>query len=148
LTEWVVEERCRVVTLLGLGGIGKSALAVQLMHEVADDFDVVIWRSLRDLSNCHVLLDDCLRVFMPQGFREHTLTVEQHQALLLEQMRSKRVLIVYDNLESVLKEGERAGQMSQGFEGMGRFLRLAAETAHQSCIVLTTREKVADLAPL
>jgi hypothetical protein len=35
LTRWVVEERCRVVSVLGLGGIGKSALAVSLMHQVA-----------------------------------------------------------------------------------------------------------------
>src|SRR5947209_6996329 len=26
LTEWIVQERCRVVSVLGLGGIGKSAL--------------------------------------------------------------------------------------------------------------------------
>ena len=32
LSQWVVQERCRVVSVLGLGGIGKSALAVTLMH--------------------------------------------------------------------------------------------------------------------
>jgi transcriptional regulator with XRE-family HTH domain len=32
LTRWVVEEHCRVVSVLGLGGVGKSALAVSLMH--------------------------------------------------------------------------------------------------------------------
>src|SRR5437016_8101647 len=35
LTQWVVQERCRVVSVLGLGGIGKSALAVSLMHRLA-----------------------------------------------------------------------------------------------------------------
>src|SRR5947209_6408717 len=38
LTEWVTQERCRVVSVLGLGGIGKSALAVSLMHQVAPHF--------------------------------------------------------------------------------------------------------------
>ena len=46
LTQWVVQERCRVVSVLGLGGIGKSALAVSLMHQLAPHFEVVIWRSL------------------------------------------------------------------------------------------------------
>ena len=45
LSEWVVQERCRVVSVLGQGGIGKSALATQVMHRVAQDFEVVIWRS-------------------------------------------------------------------------------------------------------
>ncbi len=48
LTEWVIQERCRVVSVLGLGGIGKSAPVVSLMHQVAQRFEVVIWRSLRD----------------------------------------------------------------------------------------------------
>ncbi len=42
LTEWVVQERCRMVSVLGLGGIGKSALAVSLMHQVAPHFEVVL----------------------------------------------------------------------------------------------------------
>src|SRR2546426_7592428 len=35
LTKWVLQERCQVVSVLGMGGIGKSALAVSLMHQVA-----------------------------------------------------------------------------------------------------------------
>src|SRR2546427_3657647 len=59
LSEWVVEERCRVVSVLGQGGIGKSALATKVMHRVAEDFKVVIWRSLRDVRSCEALLDEC-----------------------------------------------------------------------------------------
>ena len=32
LSRWVGEERCRVVSVLGMGGIGKSALSVTVMH--------------------------------------------------------------------------------------------------------------------
>ncbi len=42
LSEWVVQERCWVVSVLGQGGIGKSALATQVMHWVAEHFEVVI----------------------------------------------------------------------------------------------------------
>ena len=67
LSGWVVEERCRVVSVLGQGGIGKSALATQVMHHVAKHFEVVIWRSLRDVPSCEALLDSCLQVLAPQG---------------------------------------------------------------------------------
>src|SRR6202022_149922 len=66
LSHWLLQERCRVVSLLGLGGIGKSALAVQVMHRLADQFDVVIFRSLRDVPSCEALLEACLQVLSPE----------------------------------------------------------------------------------
>src|SRR5205823_349503 len=65
LARWVVQERCRLVSVLGLGGIGKSALAVSLMHQVAAHFQVVLWRSLRDAPECTALLEECLQVLAP-----------------------------------------------------------------------------------
>src|SRR5690348_6586095 len=41
LTQWVVQEHCRVVGVLGIGGIGKSSLVVTLMHREAQHFKVV-----------------------------------------------------------------------------------------------------------
>ena len=66
LEQWIVEERCRVVSVLGMGGIGKSALAVHVMHRLAAHFDVVIFRSLRDAPSCEEVLDACLQVLSPE----------------------------------------------------------------------------------
>src|SRR2546425_4697113 len=148
LSEWVVQERCRVVSVLGLGGIGKSALATKVMHRVAEDFEVVIWRSLRDVPSCEVLLDDCLQVLAPQALRDASSNLESRQDLLLECLRSRRILLVYDNLESYLEEGEDNGRMRAGYEGFSRMLRRVAETEHQSCLLLTSREKPSELVPL
>ncbi len=148
LNEWVIEERCKVVSVLGMGGIGKSALTVSLMHQVAEHFDLVIWRSLRDLPTCEVLLDDLLQVVAPETFRELAVSFERKMGALLDQMRAARTLIVLDNLESVLEEGEGQGRMRPGYEGFAQFLRLSAETKHQSCVMLTSREKPAVLVAL
>ena len=145
LTEWVVEQRCRVVSVLGLGGIGKSALAVNLMHQAAIKFDVVIWRSLRDLPNSELLLDSILQVVAPQVLSKVGSSLERRQSFLLEYMRRTRILLVLDNLEAVMEEGEGSGRFLHGYEGFGRFLRLSAETEHQSCVLLTSREKPIDL---
>src|SRR5437016_2038249 len=116
LSTWVVQERCRVVSVLGQGGIGKSALATQVMHRVAQGFEVVIWRSLRDVASCEALLDDCLQVLAPQELGGISSSLESRQGLLLECLRSRRVLLVYDNLESFLEEGEESGHMRPGYE--------------------------------
>ena len=139
---------CRVVSVLGLGGIGKSALATKAMHWVAEDFEVVIWRSLRDVPTCEALLDSCLQVLAPQALSDVSASPERRQDLLLDCLRSRRVLLVYDNLESFLEEVEDSGRMRAGDEGFSQVLRRIAETEHQSCLLLTSREKPSDLVPL
>ena len=148
LEQWVVQERCHVVSLLGMGGIGKSALAVQVMHRLADQFDVVIFRSLRDAPSYEALLDECLRVLTPQPLSLVPVGLEPRISRLLEHLRSSRVLLVLDNLESLLSEGDVRGRLRPGSEGYGRLLRRLAETEHQSCLLLTSREKPAALRAL
>ena len=147
LTEWVIEERCRVVSILGMGGIGKSTLAVNLMHRLASRFDVVIWRSVRDSPDCEALIDDYLQVLVPE-IAVPPAGLERRLSLLLEQLRGQRVLLVLDNLESLLEEGEGAGRMRPGYEGYGRMMRRLAETDHRSCMLLTSREKPGDIVSL
>src|SRR5207302_262199 len=146
--QWMVQERCRVVSVLGMGGIGKSALAVRVMHRVAAHFEVVLWRSLRDAPSCEVLLEECLQVLAPQPLPELPDSLDGRLSLLMEHLRDQRALLVLDNLETLLVEGEGPGRMRPGYEGYGQLLRQVGETGHQSCLLLTSREKPADLVPL
>jgi hypothetical protein len=68
--------------------------------------------------------------------------------LLLESLREARALLVLDNLETLLEEGAGAGRMRVGYEDYARLLRRVGESAHQSCLLLTSREKPSDLVPL
>jgi hypothetical protein len=46
LWEWMVSHRCRVVAVLGIGGIGKSTIAVKAALGMQAKFEIVVWRSL------------------------------------------------------------------------------------------------------
>ncbi len=148
LSQWVLQERCRVVSVLGMGGIGKSALVTSAMYQLAPHFQVVIFRALRDAPSCEALLDECLQVLTPQPLDLVPDSLERHISLLLEHLRERRVLLVLDNLETLLSEGDVRGELRPGYQGYARLLRQMAETAHQSCLLLTSREKPAELRAL
>lgn len=48
LTHWIVSDRCRLILLLGMGGIGKTSLSVKLAEQLQGSFEYLIWRSLRN----------------------------------------------------------------------------------------------------
>src|SRR5262249_44530572 len=148
LAQWMGEERCRVVSVLGLGGSGKSALASRVMHQVAEHFQIVLWRSVRDAPTCDAWLADCLQVLAPDVLCDGSTSLERRVSLRLECVRRTRVLLVLDHLETLLEEGQGAGHLRPGYQGYARLVRQLAETEHQSCLLLTSREKLADLAPL
>src|SRR5260370_7848006 len=62
LLHWVIEEGCRLVSVLGLGGIVKSALVTRAMRELTSPFHVVLFPPLRNPPSCEALLSSCLAV--------------------------------------------------------------------------------------
>jgi WD40 repeat protein/transcriptional regulator with XRE-family HTH domain len=148
ISQWVIEDRCRMVSVLGMGGMGKSALVVRAMHQLAAHFEVVIFRSLRDAPECSALLESCLQVLAPASLAQAPQSLEGRLSLLLEELRTSRVLLVLDNLEVLLEEGEVRGHLRPGFEAYGHLLQQVAQTAHQSCLLLTSRERPARLREL
>ncbi|RUT05907.1 hypothetical protein DSM106972_031130 [Dulcicalothrix desertica PCC 7102] len=146
LQHWLKQDKCRLVALLGMGGIGKTALSVKLAQLVQEEFDFVIWRSLRDAPPIEELLDTLIKFFSCQQETNLPQTVGAKISRLIEYLRNARCLIVLDNFDAVLSSGKRAGNYRSGYEDYGELLQRLSETAHQSCLVLTSREKPTEVA--
>ena len=142
LEKWIHTDRCRLVSVLGMGGIGKTALTVKIAQQLQEQFEYVIWRSLRNAPPLEILLGELIP-FLSAGEK-----TPGEIKLLLQCLRSSRSLIILDNVETILLPGDCAGQYRVGYENYAQLFRLIGETAHSSCLMLTSREKPAEVAAI
>ena len=140
LKQWILENRTRLISILGLSGIGKSAIALQLIQHIQYEFDCIIWRSLRDAPPLQTLQTDLIKFLSQQQ--------ETELPYLINYLRSHRCLIILDDVQTIFSSGQLAGNYQQGYENYGTFFKQIAESCHNSCIVLLSREKPTEIAAL
>jgi WD40 repeat protein/transcriptional regulator with XRE-family HTH domain len=148
LSRWIVQEQCRLVAILGMGGIGKSALVSLLGKQLAPQFDAVLWRSLRDAPSSEELVADCITFCSDTPPTEFPPLLEQRINQLIERLQEQRCLLVLDNLETLLQEGDPESNYRAGYQSYGRLIERLGESAHRSCVVLTSREKPREIEAL
>ena len=144
IVQWLVQDGCQVVAILGIGGMGKTALVAQCLRELAHSgaapFDALHWRSLVNAPPLDELLPPLLQALSRQQLAQIPESVDEQLRLLLGYLRERRVLLVLDNMESILEAGE-AGAFRPGYESYGQLIRQLATLEHQSHLVLTSRER-------
>ena len=142
LEQWIVTDRCRLVALGGMVGVGKTAIAVKLARQIQDSFQFVIWRSLRGSPPLQNILADLLESF--SDCTETTLpgTSVSDVSRLMECLRSHRCLVILDGVETILETSQLAGRYREGYQDYGQLFRQIGELNHQSCLVLTCSEKL------
>jgi WD40 repeat protein/DNA-binding CsgD family transcriptional regulator len=143
--QWILESknskhRCRLLAILGIGGIGKTSLAGVLAQQIQDNFEYVVWYSLRTAPPIEEILENFIQV-VSQGKDHLPKELDEQLSLLIKYLAKKRCLIILDNVETILRSGERAGYYRKDYEGYGELFRRVGEERHNSCLVLTSREK-------
>jgi WD40 repeat protein len=148
LENWIINHKCRLITLWGMGGIGKSYLSVKVARQIQDEFQFIVWRSLRNSPPLKDLLGNILQFFAKGEPVKIPEDNNQAISLFIAHLQQYRCLVIFDNGESILVGGEKSGRYQCGYEDYGLLLKKVGETAHQSCLILTSREKLQEIAAL
>jgi WD40 repeat protein len=148
LNSWIADDRCRVVSILGMGGIGKTALSVVVAQQLQTSFEFVIWRSLRDAPLLNDLLATLIKFLSNQQKIHFPEKTGERISCLIECLRQSRCLIILDNFDALLNSNNRTNLYRAGYENYGELLQRLGEIPHQSCLLLTSREKPDEIAAL
>jgi transcriptional regulator with XRE-family HTH domain len=153
LKQWILDDRCRLITLLGMQGIGKTYLAIKLVEQIQSKFQVVIWRSLHPPGRSHLplsfndYLDDIISHltpnYTPSISESNTVKVRQ----LITRLSQIPCLLILDAAESVFQPSILPAsanpplmeQYHSTTEGYSYFIKHVGRARHQSCVILTSR---------
>lgn len=104
----IVNDGCRLLTLTGPPGVGKTSVAMHAAWEMLEDFeDGVYFVSLGDVDSVEVM---CGKVVQALELDERAGAGTAYQRLST-QLRDKHVLLVLDNLEQIAQCAPHVAQL-------------------------------------
>jgi len=142
LQQWIVGDNYNILAILGLGGIGKTAITALLMEKLKSDFEYVFWRSLQNAPLVENVLKSCVQFVSGEEYIDISDDLNEQILQFIKILHEHRCLIILDNFETVLESQTNRDR----WEKYATLLQRVGEVKHRSCIVLTSREKPAEIS--
>lgn len=141
LKNWLIQDLFRIVTLVGIIGIGKTTLAIKLIEEVQTQFQYIVYRSLLYRPTIDDFLTDLVQTLISPILPN---SLDRKVYLLLKFLRKHRCLIIIDDVQMLFETGEIEGQYQAEFEAYYLLFKQIAELCHASSFLLITSEQPED----
>ncbi|WP_293355241.1 MULTISPECIES: NB-ARC domain-containing protein [unclassified Microcoleus] len=135
LTTSILQQNSRLITIIGGLGTGKTSLAVQLVQQIKDEFEYVIWCNL-DTSPTLGEFEANLIQFFSQSDKQDSPTTNQKALPLIKYLQKHRCLVVLDDIHNLFSSGELAGKYQPEYEEYRSLFKKIETFSHQSCFLL------------
>jgi hypothetical protein len=135
LTTWILQQNCRLITLTGISGIGKTSLSVQLVQQIKDEFEYVIWRTIDASHNLDEFQHELIQLFSQSENLDSSAT-KPKRLPLIKYLQKYRCLIVLDDVHNLFCSGELAGKYKPEYEEYRSLFKQIEKLSHQSCFLL------------
>ncbi len=141
----IAHQNCRLLTITGMAGTGKSSIARNLIPQIQTQFDRIIWRSLRTSPPLETTLKTLIQFLSNQPEINIAANTDVQLSILIEYLRDNRCLIILDDVQQILSSGQLAGHYKPGYENYGTLFKLIGEIPHNSCLILNSWEPPSDI---
>ena len=108
---------------------------MQLVQQIKDEFEYVIWCSL-EASPTLTEFQDKLREFVSQLEKLDSPATYQKLLPLIKYLQKHRCLVVLDDVHNLFSSSELAGKYKPGYEEYRSFFKQIEKLSHQSCFLL------------
>ena len=120
---------------------GETGDAIEATADRGRTLTQVLWRSLVNAPPLSEVLSDWLQALSRGDSPVPDGSIEAQVDRLVGRLVKQPTLLVLDNLESILDQEARTGQLRPGYEDYAYLLQAIAERDHRSCLLITSREE-------
>ncbi|MGI2904851.1 NB-ARC domain-containing protein [Tolypothrix sp. VBCCA 56010] len=146
LEQFVLTDKCRLVSLVGMTGIGKTTLAIKFKEKIKNNFKYIIWKNLRLTSSFHVLIDDLVKFFSIHSQAQHSSeNINNRIKYLINYFQQNKCLLVLDDVTEIIHDNDGHKVYRKGWEEFGKFIEQIIQNSHQSCLLLTSHKHLLEL---
>jgi Cdc6-like AAA superfamily ATPase len=139
LSHWLTTQNPRLISVLGLSGIGKTTLVKHFVDLNLQQFDLVIWKSIKLSPSLDTIITDIFALINPEPIQPDNKLTQ-----LFNLLRQQRCLIILDDVQELFTSG-LAGQYKTEYKDYKTFFTMVTEIEHQSTLILIAQEQCQEM---
>ena len=140
LSHWLLDQNLRLVSVLGLSGIGKTTLVKQFVDLNLQNFEVVIWKNLKLSQSLDCLINEIIT-----GVNHDSIKADNKLTQFFNLLRQQRCLIILDDVQELFIKGELAGEVKTEYKNYQNLLTMMTDIEQQSSLILISQEQCQEM---